>query len=241
MYGNRSEEISVLDLPNKLKICREYAVLGLYKESLENYKKCLNCVEKYNLIINYFNSRLREISDSFLKSKWQDSRVIIQEEILTVNYLFELCSSFNANNIKKNTDDEDSNKFFLRENKQNNAKNINSNNNGKWEHFGGHPPFTNVNNQKEEKLNRNQDRDQFRYNENNNFSNDNERNYNKNINNGNNNDNYVAYKKPVINNNDKKDKDPDVWDPPEDYIKDKSNRFSNNPKKVISKNNGQNM
>lgn len=180
----------------------------------------------------YIFSRLSEVSDPYLKEKWKMTEANIKSEIMTVVEIFEMCQMFKVDldrqEDKNRRESEMNNNILMRDFKnidqgksknsnnniksQNNQNNPNNNqyinnqdnkiNNNRWERFGGKAPFEYLNEKDEETGNENERFNKARSNSNNQQV-----------------ENVVIYKKPGSSSSDKKDKDPIVWDPPEDKKK----------------------
>jgi katanin p60 ATPase-containing subunit A1 len=172
-----------------------------------------------------------EVSDVYLKEKWKMTEANVKSEIMTVVQLFEMCNMFKVDldrqEDKSRRESEINNNILMRDFKPNEPiKSKNSNNikhqnscnsqnsnqyvsnpenkiniNNRWEHFGGKPPFQYLNERDED----------------NNMAYENERYIKARSNSNHPPENAVVYKKPVSS--EKKDKDPLVWDPPDDKKK----------------------
>ena len=100
-----------------------------------------------------------EISDPFLKEKWKITELNLNNEYQNVIQLSEVCQSFKYIENKESKKD-DENNLILREYldrrpsqgvKNSQEKNeILKNNDKRWERFGGKPPFSYINNEKDE-------------------------------------------------------------------------------------------
>ena len=169
-----------------------------------------------------------------MKEKWKITEANIKSEITAVAQLFDMCNSFkldldnneqkkretennNNNNIlmrdylpkeqKEPVEKSESSKIIVKDNRE--VKGFN-NDDKKWDRFGGKAPF---------QYNQNKDED--------NTPIDNKiKNYQ--------NDNPIVYKKPISSSADRKEKDPLVWDPPEEKInKQKKNNVVPTKKNVV--------
>lgn len=171
----------------------------------------------------FFYRRQSEVNDPFLREKWKMTEANVKSEILVVAQLYEMCNSLkidldsveqrrresesNSNNILMRDYKPIEQKVQQREIKDNDNKiNINSSNNQvndrRWERFGGKAPFQYLNEKDED--GENERFNKIKQNQANVFQN------NMQV------DNNVVYKKPISSSADRKDKDPMVWDPPED-------------------------
>lgn len=176
------------------------------------------------VVINLNLSRLAEISDPFLREKWKLSEANIKSETQQVMVLLDLCNTFKAEfqNNNKADREEDNNNILMRDyverkddrrpsNNINMVRDQQKANDKRWERFGGKAPFS-----KEEDENDNMDVD---------FSSERA---NKIRGNQVQPENVMVYKKPISSSVEKKDKDPMVWDPPED--RNKINNVNKNKK-----------
>lgn len=78
------QNYTILDLPQRLKGARNFAVLGNYPDAITQYKLALSLIE----------SRLKEISDNFLRQKWKDLENETKSEYSQCSTLYNLCLSF---------------------------------------------------------------------------------------------------------------------------------------------------
>jgi len=89
----------ITDLPQRLKISRNHAVLGNYSEALTHYSTAITLIE----------DRIREISDSFLKEKWKVVAAEVKSEISHCGALLNLCKSFKTAPFDSTKKQEDKN------------------------------------------------------------------------------------------------------------------------------------
>lgn len=192
----------ITDLPKKLKIARNHGVLGNYKEALSEYK----------ITLEILNTRISEVSDSFLKEKWKIVEAEIKSEISQCSALYNLCSSFKTTpfetdkkqkdyNIPKNEYQKDVNKLNeitansnnnvnkeIKDNKEfkrnNSNRAISNNNNANYNDFKSdfNVNMNNFNNKEREYSNNNNN---INNNNNSNSNNNNNNNYKVNYHNNN--------------------------------------------------------
>lgn len=131
------DKLTILDLPNKLKVARNHGVLGNYKEALNHYLMALNLI-----VI-----RIDEVDDKFLKEKWKVLESEIKSEVSQCQALYNLCNLFKVSvfdpDIKQQeiiVTKKEINKEINLNNKEENKKDKNN----FPERFGGKAPF-NVN------------------------------------------------------------------------------------------------
>ena len=141
------ESNSIEQLPRLNKEARELSVLGCYRKSLEKYK----------IIFQILQQRIKEIeliNDQYLLDKWKETKEKLKEECNLVLRAYQNCKIFRMDEIesdKKQAEEEKynnqilsrDNKIIKKENKKNSI-----NNSKRWEHFGGKPPFSYLNDKK---------------------------------------------------------------------------------------------
>ena len=215
---------SIENLPKYIKSARDLSLLGGYQKSLETYKKIFQIIEK----------RMNEISnDNYLLEKWKETKDKLKHECTLIFRAYQNCKIFQldeAQEEKKKIEEEKyNNNILMRDNKKIYKSVINKkvDNNKRWEHFGGKPPFSYLKERKEkenetdinisQKLSYNKPNQSYVVN-----------NY---VNNKYNNDN-INYLNEFY-------EDPDVWTSPEDdprfpYQKYNNNNNISNKKRPIS-------
>ena len=133
------------DLPKYIKGARDLALLGGYQKSLETYKKIFQILE----------IRMNEISnDSYLLEKWKETKEKLKNEVSLIFRAYQNCKIFQideAREEKKNIEEEKyNNNILMRDNNKKIYKSVNNiDNNKRWEHFGGKPPFSYLKEKKE--------------------------------------------------------------------------------------------
>ena len=216
---------SIENLPKYIRAARDLSLLGGYQKSLETYKKIFQIIEK----------RMNEISnDNYLLEKWKETRDKLKNECTLIFRAYQNCKIFQldeAQEEKKKIEEEKyNNNILMRDNNKKIYKSVINkkvDNNKRWEHFGGKPPFSYLKERKEkenetdinisQKLSYNKPNQSYVVN-----------NY---VNNKYNNDN-INYLNEFY-------EDPDVWTSPEDdprfpYQKYNNNNNISNKKRPIS-------
>lgn len=89
-------KFKINDLPQRLKIARNHAVLGNYQEALIHYSTSISLIEY----------RINEITDNFLKDKWIIVSAEVKSEISHCGALLKLCKSFKTNPFDNNKNQE---------------------------------------------------------------------------------------------------------------------------------------
>ena len=216
---------SIENLPKYIRAARDLSLLGGYQKSLETYKKIFQIIEK----------RMNEISnDNYLLEKWKETKDKLKHECTLIFRAYQNCKIFQldeAQEEKKKIEEEKyNNNILMRDNNKKIYKSVINkkvDNNKRWEHFGGKPPFSYLKERKEKEnetdINISQ---KLSYNKPN-------QNYvvNNYVNNKYNNDN-INYLNEFY-------EDPDVWTSPEDdprfpYQKYNNNNNISNKKRPIS-------
>ena len=216
---------SIENLPKYIKSARDLSLLGGYQKSLETYKKIFQIIE----------IRMSEISnDNYLLEKWKETKDKLKHECTLIFRAYQNCKIFQldeAQEEKKKIEEEKyNNNILMRDNNKKIYKSVINkkvDNNKRWEHFGGKPPFSYLKERKEKEnetdINISQ---KLSYNKPN-------QNYvvNNYVNNKYNNDN-INYLNEFY-------EDPDVWTSPEDdprfpYQKYNNNNNISNKKRPIS-------
>jgi katanin p60 ATPase-containing subunit A1 len=227
-------EINSIELlPKYIKAARDLSLLGGYQKSLETYKKIFQIIEK----------RMNELSnDNYLLEKWKDTKEKLKHECSLIFRVYQNCKIFQMEDEqeekKKIEEEKYNNNLLMRDNNKKIYKSVidkKVDNNKRWEHFGGKPPFSYLKEKREKENEIDQNiSEQLSYNKsnkiyvvNNYINTNNSSNYN--INNNNSNINYLNgfYE------------DPDVWTSPEEdprfpYQKSISNNISTKNKGPIS-------
>ena len=216
---------SIENLPKYIRAARDLSLLGGYQKSLETYKKIFQIIEK----------RMNEISnDNYLLEKWKETKDKLKNECTLIFRAYQNCKIFQldeAQEEKKKIEEEKyNNNILMRDNNKKIYKSVINkkvDNNKRWEHFGGKPPFSYLKERKEkenetdinisQKLSYNKPNQSYVVN-----------NY---VNNKYNNDN-INYLNEFY-------EDPDVWTSPEDdprfpYQKYNNNNNISNKKRPIS-------
>ena len=216
---------SIENLPKYIKSARDLSLLGGYQKSLETYKKIFQIIE----------IRMSEISnDNYLLEKWKETKDKLKHECTLIFRAYQNCKIFQldeAQEEKKKIEEEKyNNNILMRDNNKKIYKSVINkkvDNNKRWEHFGGKPPFSYLKERKEkenetdinisQKLSYNKPNQSYVVN-----------NY---VNNKYNNDN-INYLNEFY-------EDPDVWTSPEDdprfpYQKYNNNNNISNKKRPIS-------
>ena len=214
-------------LPKLIKEARELSVLGCYSKSLEKYKS----------IFKILQDRVKELelsNDEYLIEKWKETKEKLKQECNLALRAYQNCKIFKMDeiesNIKQAEEEKYNNEILLRDSKKIKKENNNNkiNNNAKrWEHFGGKPPFSYLQEKKNDEnieINISQKFIYNSYNPTNNYVVT-----KNNIKQNNNNNNYtnINYLEGFYD-------DPDVWTSPEDdprfpYQK---NQYKNNNNKL---------
>ena len=218
---------SIENLPKYIKAARDLSLLGGYQKSLETYKKIFQIIE----------IRMNEISnDNYLIEKWKETKEKLKYECTLIFKAYQNCKIFQideAKEEKKKIEEEKyNNNLLMRENvkKINKSVSTKMNDNKRWEHFGGKPPFSYLKERKEKEKD----------NENNNISQ--KMSYNKTAQNyvvNNYINTYTNTTSDTINYLNGFYEDPDVWTSPEDdprfpYQKSNNNNNIQNKRKSIS-------
>jgi len=222
---------SIENLPKYMKAARDLSLLGGYQKSLETYKK----------IFQIIDIRMEELSnDNFLLDKWKQLKEKLKHECTLIFRVYQNCKIFQTDDVKeekkKIEEEKYNNNLLMRDNNQRIYKSVidkKVDNNKRWEHFGGKPPFSYLKEKQEDEMNYISQKLSYnksnKYCSVNNYINTNN-NYNNNTN-KNNNDN-INYLNGFY-------EDPDVWTSPEDdprfpYQKSNSNNYSSKNKRPIS-------
>ena len=214
---------SIENLPKYIKAARELSLLGGYQKSLETYKKILQIIE----------ARMNEISnDNYLLDKWRNTKEKIKNECALILRAYKNCKIFQSDvekeEKKKIEEEKYNNNILMRDNNKKIYKSVkhqNADNNKRWEHFGGKPPFSYLKERKEKENEKD-------YNNSQKMSNNNKLNQNHMVNNyvnTYNNDDNINYLNGFY-------QDPDIWTSPEDdprfpYQKNNNNNHIQNNKK----------
>ena len=224
-------EINSIDnLPKYIKAARDLSLLGGYQKSLETYKK----------IFQIIDIRMKELTnDNYLLEKWKETKEKLKHECSLIFRVYQNCKIFQMDDEqvekKKAEEEKYNNNLLMRDNNKKIYKSVidkKVDNNKRWEHFGGKPPFSYLKEKKENEIDQNIS-EKLNYNKsskiyvvNNYINTNNSSNYN--INNNSNNINYLNgfYE------------DPDVWTSPEDdprfpYQKSNNNNSSSKNKRPI--------
>ena len=205
---------SIENLPKYIRAARDLSLLGGYQKSLETYKKIFQIIE----------IRMSEISnDNYLLEKWKETKDKLKHECTLIFRAYQNCKIFQldeAQEEKKKIEEEKyNNNILMRDNNKKIYKSVINkkvDNNKRWEHFGGKPPFSYLKERKEKEnetdINISQ---KLSYNKPN-------QNYvvNNYVNNKYNNDN-INYLNEFY-------EDPDVWTSPEDDPRFPYQKYNNN-------------
>ena len=201
---------SIENLPKYIKAARELSLLGGYQKSLETYKKIFQIIE----------IRIGEISnDNYLLEKWKETKDKLKQECSLIFRAYQNCKIFQldeAQQEKKKIEEEKyNNNILMRDNKQiyKSVLNKNVDNNKRWEHFGGKPPFSYLKERKENETDANISQKLI---------------YNKPNQNYVVNNNYNKYNNDNINYLNGFYEDPDVWTSPEDDPRFPYQKYNNN-------------
>ncbi len=201
---------SIENLPKYIKAARELSLLGGYQKSLETYKKIFQIIEV----------RIGEISnDNYLLEKWKETKDKLKQECSLIFRAYQNCKIFQldeAQQEKKKIEEEKyNNNILMRDNKQiyKSVLNKNVDNNKRWEHFGGKPPFSYLKERKENEIDANMSQKLI---------------YNKPNQNYVVNNNYNKYNNDNINYLNGFYEDPDVWTSPEDDPRFPYQKYNNN-------------
>jgi len=82
--STQTQNYTVNDLGKVVQLAREQAVLGVYNESLSNFKIGLTLIQ----------SRSKQINDDFLKEKWRYLEAQIKSEISGVSEIVKVGNTF---------------------------------------------------------------------------------------------------------------------------------------------------
>jgi hypothetical protein len=83
--------LTVQEVPNVLRIARQKAALGLYKESVKSYKHALDIL----------SAHIKEISEPCLKEQWKKTNEEVRDEVAGVYKLYKAMKEFNGKVEKK--------------------------------------------------------------------------------------------------------------------------------------------
>eukprot|EP00826_Nyctotherus_ovalis_P053284 TRINITY_DN689_c0_g2_i1.p2 TRINITY_DN689_c0_g2~~TRINITY_DN689_c0_g2_i1.p2 ORF type:complete len:173 (-),score=41.54 TRINITY_DN689_c0_g2_i1:1231-1749(-) len=91
MSQNIQNMLSIHDVPNVLKIARQKAALGLYKESVKSYKHALHIL----------SAHMKELSDPCLKEQWKHTYDEVKDEVTGVYKLYKALKEFHSESVQK--------------------------------------------------------------------------------------------------------------------------------------------
>ena len=74
----QEKPLTIQEVPNVLRIARQKAALGLYKESIKSYKHALHILDAH----------IKEISDPYLKEQWKKTNDEVKDEVTGVYKLY---------------------------------------------------------------------------------------------------------------------------------------------------------
>lgn len=84
-------KLAIEDVPTVLRVARQKAALGMYKESIKTYKHALHAL----------STHIKQLSDPCLKEQWKKTNDDVKDEVSSVYKIYKAIKKFHGKELKR--------------------------------------------------------------------------------------------------------------------------------------------